>query len=612
MSCVVQLRYFTATSPTNVLVRVKINAYMRIPAGQCRAPIIKFETSAGQIHLEGTALEFDAISANSFFVQAGFITSSAGVGRRRLQATGLLGFYNTLRDVQMNTPADTCLPTLPSVPEKLVTMSTKVTACGMKCVDSGGFVLDDLVGTKMIGGRPFIESQESLKSDGDRWMLTKKFPRYPELLVHTVGNGSATMRWSEFEGRKFHCALSVSNETQTAELAANSAIKSDVPPTVTYEGVTLFSGERYTDVSATQYSFRWGETGMKIDYFATASNLNRSLAIKAWGFNEDIDQYELHTRQEFSVFQTDADATIADGTFDFPTDCVTDPDVVAPPNPRGMEVGTDVIKSSNSPYTWGGPVPAVEDNNITFTNDTSSSGTGRRLLSCTTAGECSQTWGPISTTINPSERTFDISASGTLPPPVHFIEVTGGANFCVDPSKYSAGGYLRFSLGCTSVLGFFGLDWAPVKWVCPSSGTFLSAGLAATYHNSGQATCNFGKDGNGYNYYTTPIFVVKGDVTAGPLGCCTATIKASLFAEMRFVPDGGGWIDTGMRAGVNAEWTWPFNKDEATYIITPASVGSGNKCWNYYSTKENNGADAVKTKSMFTFKLFPEPGFELA
>jgi hypothetical protein len=52
-----QIRYFTATSPTGVVVRVEITAYMRLPAAQCRAPIIKFETTAGQIHLEGSALE---------------------------------------------------------------------------------------------------------------------------------------------------------------------------------------------------------------------------------------------------------------------------------------------------------------------------------------------------------------------------------------------------------------------------------------------------------------------------------------------------------------------------------------------------------------------------
>lgn len=52
-----ELRYFDAVSPTGTSVRVQIQAYMRIPAGQCREPIVKFVTPVGSIHVEGTALE---------------------------------------------------------------------------------------------------------------------------------------------------------------------------------------------------------------------------------------------------------------------------------------------------------------------------------------------------------------------------------------------------------------------------------------------------------------------------------------------------------------------------------------------------------------------------
>ena len=122
-----QLRYFTATSPTGAKVQLRVEAFMRLPAAQCLPPIVKLVTPVGSIHIEGSNLEFAAQDTSPFFLEAGFLTNQAGPTRRRLTASSLVGFFNTLRNVEAAAAnTTTCLPTLPVLPWRYDSMS-KVT-----------------------------------------------------------------------------------------------------------------------------------------------------------------------------------------------------------------------------------------------------------------------------------------------------------------------------------------------------------------------------------------------------------------------------------------------------------------------------------------------------
>ena len=66
-----ELRFFEATSETGASIRLAVNGFMRLPAQQCRPPVVKLLTPAGTVIVEGDQLHFDAAVA-PVFLEAGF------------------------------------------------------------------------------------------------------------------------------------------------------------------------------------------------------------------------------------------------------------------------------------------------------------------------------------------------------------------------------------------------------------------------------------------------------------------------------------------------------------------------------------------------------------
>ena len=151
---------------------------MRIPAQQCRPPIVKLVTPSGTIVLEGEELSFDSEIA-PVFLEGGFLTADGAVAtngqspaalvhpmvgsadpRRRLSAGSLQGFFNSLaplREPGLNSTV--CVPDLPSMPARFKGMSTTLQRCGKVCLDELGFPIADLTGVTEIHGIPFFAKE---------------------------------------------------------------------------------------------------------------------------------------------------------------------------------------------------------------------------------------------------------------------------------------------------------------------------------------------------------------------------------------------------------------------------------------------------------------------
>lgn len=350
---------------------------------------------------------------------------------------------------------------------------------------------------------------------------------------------------------------------------------------------------------AVQYSFTFGSKGLKMDYFATIDNVNRSLGMKTWKWNDDVAQYELYQRQDYSAFTMNADANLDDDIFEIPTDCVSDDSVVPPPDPRGYEVGRDVITSTLSQYTWGSEAPVVpEKQNLSLVlNDTA---TGRRLSERDRRelAAITKNWGPFTTSYDTNTMTYQISASGNFPGTP--VSASGQASWSLAPSNFHGSGSIDLEVSCSSALGTFGLNFFPVNSLCPS-GCFICGHLGAGLTYSGQSTCHF-SGGNGQSYQSTKLAWADGSLSIH-LGNSYAGASGSLFAKVRAVPQDQNWNDfrVGLRAGAHVEAHWPFNSWDKTFIWYPSNDQvSGNQCNNYFSTKTSSGASAETTKTVLT------------
>jgi hypothetical protein len=368
-----ELRYFTATSSTGASVRLQVQSYMILPARECLPPIVKLVTPVGSVYIEGTVLDFDAQNVNPFFLEAGFLTGNSAPTRRRLADATLVGFFNTLYKLVDETDANsTCLPTLPTMPWRLVGMSKDVELCGIECKDVHGFVIPDLTGVEMINGLPFIAyttstSISSMPSATNGGNLTqvktvKAFPRYPELYAHSLNNGTHTMKWVEFEGHAYRCnslqPINAATTQSNEEEIANGLI-----PEIRYEGFTYFSSEHYTNVPSLMYTMAWPALKIKQEYFSVAHNPDVVIGLSMYSWNSHVDDYEVIQRSDFWGVKVNNDVELEDleADFRFPDACVSNEGIIAlPPDPRREKVGKGYVMSSGGHTTWGETLPTLD------------------------------------------------------------------------------------------------------------------------------------------------------------------------------------------------------------------------------------------------------------
>ena len=252
-----ELSYFTA-STSRAHVRVDVLGYSRLPAQHCLPPIVELVTAVGKIYIEGSQLEFAGADVDPFFARAGFTTMQSAMGRRRLSQVTLIGFFNTLEGIVAAAEEEgRCVPHLPQLPSRMQTMSKEAVLCGDQCMsfDSPSFELPNLVGVSRNAGRLFRTSTTSTLTVTSEIMgenVTKSktistFPRYPNVFVHDVNNGSHSMRWIQHDLNKYQCTTEI-NDEQTSDATIPMSNTTALLPDIRYEGFTLFSNERYTNV----------------------------------------------------------------------------------------------------------------------------------------------------------------------------------------------------------------------------------------------------------------------------------------------------------------------------------------------------------------------------
>ena len=185
-----ELRYFNATSPTGAVVHVQVDGFLRMPTQPCHAPVVQLHTPVGSIYLEGSTLEFEETATSPFFLQAGFLTTPSGPGRRRLSSSSLslVGFFNMLHSLEAHASTANCTPALPTQPRRFRALSSRASMCGPKCVERPyGFPLSGLVGTTMIQGQV---GARPLRALGGMRGGAERRPRPCEYVApraHTVG-----------------------------------------------------------------------------------------------------------------------------------------------------------------------------------------------------------------------------------------------------------------------------------------------------------------------------------------------------------------------------------------------------------------------------------------
>lgn len=365
-----ELRYFTATSPTGTLVKLTVSAFMRLPAQQCLPPIVKLITSVGAVHIEGSTLEFAAANVNPFFLEAGFLTDDAGPGRRRLSAATLMGFFNSVEQLEAstaNSTRPTCLPDLPEQPWRLRARSKERKLC-QDCHDEEGFLLDGLIGIETVEGRPFAVFEEATRMDTvlvgnlnvTMTKTVRRYPRFPQLYVHEVFNGTHDLKWVDFEGTKFHCHSSQARANST-RVDVDSSEQAPLVPSIRYEGFTYYSSDRFTDVASLMYTMSWPEMRIKQEYFATGHDVNIPLGLRMYDFNEHVQQYEISHEVDFWDVAIGYDAW-APGSelFNIPSigDCIPDEGMISlPPHPEEEYIGVGHVTSDQAVAAWGETLP---------------------------------------------------------------------------------------------------------------------------------------------------------------------------------------------------------------------------------------------------------------
>jgi len=561
-----QLKHFTATSGTGAYVHIMVQGFYRLPAAQCLPPIVKLVTPAGAIHIQDTTLEFPDTS-NSFFLEAGFVTEGAGPGRRRLSLSGLMGFYNTLHGIKTDADkSQTCTPKLPNPPVRIKTMSTTLQRCEDQCQDQYGFLLPNLAGVQDVGSVPYMASQESALQDQvvvhgrnlTRSITRTRLPRYPQLTKVRLNNGTHSASWLEYSDQKFYCVEQGANEVNDS--MSSESVKA-VTPTITFEGFTYYESSRYVEpVASLQYTMDYPSLGIKTKFFASASDVDKPLGIRTLELNTQTNTYEPSTLADFYDLKINAEVTEADTSdslFAWPTDCITDPNIEAPPNPIGQEVGVGLITSDQSPVAWGQPKPPMQPRpaaaEANATNSTSHSGSRRKLATCentcigkpywgsdgycddggpgsnyagcefgTDCADCgsratnpygdlcsfgllsgSRQIGPVKIQADACAGTASLSASGSA----GFVAVSGEANFdWSDAFNYGgylqANGYVQADITCPSIIGSVGVGSSSANKICGytvGTGVLLSGRLSAQTFEDLQYTCQ-SSNGEGTSY----------------------------------------------------------------------------------------------------------------
>jgi len=341
---------------------------MRLAAQQCLPPIVKLITSVGAVHIEGSSLEFAAEDVNPFFLEAGFLTQDAGPERRRLSAASLMGFFNSvdqLRSTQ-NSSRPSCLPDLPEQPRALRSRSKEHVLC-QDCYDPEGFVIPNLAGVETVNGRPFYMFEESSALNTvqlgnlnvTQTKSVRRYPRFPQLYVFDVFNGTHDLKWVEYEGTKFRCHTSLAR-TNSSRGEVTEAAAAPLLPAIRYEGFTYFSGERYSNVPSLMYTMSWPELRLRQEYFATAHNVNSPLGLRMYDYNEHVQQYELSHRVDFWDVAVDDEITLPAETFSIPNlgDCIPDEGTISiPPNPADEYIGVGFVTSEQAAASWGEVLP---------------------------------------------------------------------------------------------------------------------------------------------------------------------------------------------------------------------------------------------------------------
>jgi hypothetical protein len=392
------LKGFQVTSDTGAYTSIKIQGFMKLPAQPCRDPVVKFVTAVGTIILEGTELTFDNDVAQ-IFLESGLKTFGLAVGpgsddrRRKLVPASLTGFFTTLENAVQSASDASCLPALPTEPYRWKGYSKRLDLCTHECVDNNGFVTKGLVGTEVVGGVVYkvreiysLSSNMTLPSgtQATQFKRVTKFPRYPEVTLVQVNNGSHGMEWLEYAGSHFQCRLTDGwpegtnpdptekgpYDPATQGSATTTRVKppAGTPgPQLTYEGLTTYNSERYNSVESFKYRIEplGGNDGIHLEYYTTATAAGMTKPLGMHAFRKDAVGYKLTQRSDYfdhtvNAEVLDSEVTITNFAMLSFDRCVTSgATIVQPPDPRSRPVGKTERLSDG---TWGASMPIRQPN----------------------------------------------------------------------------------------------------------------------------------------------------------------------------------------------------------------------------------------------------------
>lgn len=314
------LKELQVMSATGAYVSIKIEGFMKLKAQPCRDPIVKFVTAVGTIILEGTDITFDSDLA-PIFLASGLQTFGLAVGpgsddrRRKLTPSSLKGFFTSLENIVESAPNTTCLPELPVAPTRWKGYSKRLDECTHHCVDKYGFVTKGYVGTEEVDGIVYkvrdifsISNTVTLPdgTEASQFKRVSRFPRYPQVKLIQVNNGTHGMEWLEFKDDSFQCRLTDgwpegTNPDPTdarpydPNAAGSATITRITPPPgspkakFTYEGLTFYDSERHKHVESFKYRVEpiGDNDGIRLEYYTTATAAATTKPLGMHAFHKD-------------------------------------------------------------------------------------------------------------------------------------------------------------------------------------------------------------------------------------------------------------------------------------------------------------------------------------